>query len=231
MNLLTRGNTKTIKGEKKGYLTYILHLAPARLSGYQVCPASSPGCRAACLNTAGRGRFTKTQEARIRKTRQFFEHRAEFMRALVKDIEAGIRKAERENLIPVFRLNGTSDIRWENVECEGYPNIFLRFPDVQFYDYTKLSNRRNIPINYDLTFSWSEDNQVSAMVAIARGMNVAVVFDTPKGKDLPKTYLSLPVFDADDSDLRFNDPRGVAGLRAKGDGKNDDSGFVVKTAA
>lgn len=236
MKLLSTGNPKTLKGEKKGYLTFILHLAPASLSGYNVCPGSSAGCRESCLNTAGRGHMKGIQDARIRKTKMFFEDRELFMRQLVSDIQAGIRAAERKNLTPVFRLNGTSDIRFETVPVGSYRNIFEMFPTVQFYDYTKLANRRNIPANYHLTFSRSEENDHLLSTAIGNGMNVAVVFNVKKGQHLPMSDRSrfsagfgpLPIVDGDDTDLRFLDPDGaIVGLRAKGKARKDDSGFVV----
>jgi hypothetical protein len=223
MKLLTVGNTKTVKGEALGFLTFIMHLAPSTLSGYNTCPMASAGCAAACLNTAGRGRFTATQEARIRKTHWFFNDRASFMAHLVKDIKAAIRKAERVGMTPVFRLNGTSDIRWETVRVDGFNNIMEMFPTVQFYDYTKLSNRRNIPANYHLTFSRSESNDAYVKVALDRGMNVAVVFD-----NLPNTYMGRMVIDGTETDLRFLDPTNViVGLLAKGKAKKDTTGFTV----
>jgi hypothetical protein len=223
MKLLTVGNTKTVKGEALGYLTFIMHLAPSTLSGYNTCPMASEGCAAACLNTSGRGRFTATQEARIRKTRWFFEDRVTFMDQLVKDVQAAIRKAGREGMVPVFRLNGTSDIRWETVPVAGFRNIMEMFPTVQFYDYTKLSNRRDIPANYHLTFSRSESNDAYVKVALDRGMNVAVVFNT-----LPDTYMGRTVIDGTDTDLRFLDGENViVGLLAKGKAKKDTSGFTV----
>jgi hypothetical protein len=225
MKLLTVGNTKTVKGESLGYMTFIMHLAPSTLSGYNTCPMASDGCAEACLNTAGRGRFTTTQEARIRKTKWFFEDRDSFMSQLVKDIEAAIRKADREGMTPVFRLNGTSDIRWETVPVNGVRNIMEVFPQVQFYDYTKLPNRKNIPSNYHLTFSRSESNDAYIKVALDRGMNVAVVFDK-----LPKTYLGRRVIDGTETDLRFLDDKNViVGLLAKGKAKKDNSGFTVLT--
>lgn len=229
MKLLTVGNTKTIKGEKKGFRTFILHLAPSDLSGYNVCPMASTGCRLACLNTAGRGKFDMTQNARIRKTRQFFEDRETFMSELVKDIQSAIRNAERDNLIPVFRLNGTSDIRWENVPVGGYDNIMKMFPDYQFYDYTKIENRRMLPANYHLTFSRSEENDKAVSRLIDNTLtNIAVVFSTKKGADLPRTYKGRVVVDGDETDLRFLDPSDViVGLRGKGDAKKDTSNFVV----
>jgi len=228
MKLLSDANPKIQKGTAQGYLTFILHLAPGSLSGYNVCPGASKGCLATCLNTAGRGRFDNIQQARIKKTRWFFADREGFMLQLVKDIQAGIRKAKRLGLTPVFRLNGTSDIRWETIKIGSQKNIFAMFPNVQFYDYTKLANRRNIPANYHLTFSRSEENDAKVPTAIANGMNVAVVFSTKKAADLPSRYLSLPVVDADETDLRFLDPkRSICGLRAKGQAKKDTSGFVV----
>jgi hypothetical protein len=242
MKLLTVGNPKLMKGEKKGYLSFILHLAPSKLSGYNTCPSASNGCAAACLNTAGRGGlFPSIQEARIRKTRWFFEDRDTFMAQLVKDVTAGIKLAERKGLIPVFRLNGTSDIRWEHAPVTvtrkvwgqlpltvEYPNIMSAFPDVQFYDYTKLANRVDIPANYHLTFSRSEING-HQLPTISH--NIAVVFDTAKGKPLPTEYLGRPVVDGDETDLRFLDGVGViVGLRGKGKAKNGDhNGFVVLT--
>ena len=223
MKLLTLGNTKTVKGEAMGYQTYIMHLAPSTLSGYNTCPMASEGCAAACLNTAGRGRFTATQEARIRKTRWFFENRETFMAQLVKDIQAAIRKATREGFIPVFRLNGTSDIRWESVAVNGFRNIMEMFPSQTFYDYTKLQNRKNIPSNYHLTFSRSEENFTAVDTMMAKGYNTAIVFN-----ELPAIYNGYTVIDGTETDLRFLDPRGVVvGLLAKGKAKKDRSGFVV----
>ena len=67
--------------------------------------------------------------------------------------------------------------------------------------------------------------------ALASGVNVAVVFNTRKGKALPTTWNSLPVIDGDAHDLRFLDPRTphgiIIGLRAKGRARKDTSGFVV----
>ena len=233
MKLLSESNPKTLKGESKGYMTFIMHLAPGSLSGFNVCPGASAGCLFSCLNTAGRGHMKGIQDARIRRTRLFFEDRPTFMAKLVDEISKGIRKAERKNLIPVFRLNGTSDIRWETVPVsvvggQDYRNIFEAFPHTQFYDYTKLSNRRNIPANYHLTFSRSESNEDKLDEAVRNGMNLAVVFSTKKKNELPTRYRSMPVVDADETDLRFLDPKGsVCGLRAKGKATKDTSGFVV----
>ena len=223
MNLLTTGNPKIQKGTAKGYLTSILHLAPHTLSGHNVCPMATAGCAAACLNTAGRGGIFKPgettntiQQARIRKTNWLFSDRDAFLMQLVKEIGRAIKNAKRHGLIPAIRLNGTSDLRWE------YYDIMSQFPTTQFYDYTKIANRRDLPANYHLTFSLAENNEGNARFALANGMNVAAVFHT-----MPTMYLGVPVINGDDSDLRFLDPAGVVvGLKAKGKAKRDTTGFV-----
>lgn len=234
MNLLSTGNPKTLKGLEQGYNTYILHLAPSDVSGYNTCPKATSGCKSACLNTAGRGGMFKKgestnviQEARKRKTRMFFERRMDYMLALYQDIKLGIKQSKRLGLTPVFRLNGTSDISWEKYDMLPGLNVFECFPDVQFYDYTKVLGRKvsGIP-NYHLTFSAADGNDLDVKKAILQGLNVAVVFGIKKTQPMPETYNGLPVFNGDESDLRFLDPKGVVGLYAKGKAKKDTSGFV-----
>ena len=224
--LLSTANPKIQKGTKLGYLSFILHLAPADLSGREVCPKRTAGCTAACLNTAGRGGMFKKgentnmiQKARIRKTKYFFENRDAFMADLEADIKKGIKQAAKLGLTPVFRLNGTSDLAWEKY------GIIEKFPQVQFYDYTKVLGRKVQHLkNYHLTFSAADGNGADVARAIEQGMNVAVVFDS-----IPSEYKGRPVFNADETDLRFLDPKGViAGLKAKGRAKKDYSGFVIR---
>ena len=229
-SLLSRpeSNPKLAKGSKLGVLSAPLHLAPADLSGYEVCPMASKGCRAACLHTAGNPVYMAGKErARIARTRMHFQARELFLACLVIEIEALVRKARKLNMEPAVRLNATSDIPWERVRVQGHRNIMEMFPEVQFYDYTKRFNRRDLPSNYHLTFSLAEDNDADAMEAFHRGMNVAVVFDVDEGEPLPATYGGSPVIDGDEHDFRPLDPRGViVGLRAKGDAIGDKSGFV-----
>jgi len=225
MKLLSTGNPKLLKGEKKGYLSFILHLAPAKVSGYETCPKRTDGCTAACLNTAGRGGMFKKgettnaiQQARIRKTKMFFETRDDFLQQLEADIRLGIKQAEKKGMIPCFRLNGTSDIAWEKY------GIMEKFPNVQFYDYTKMRNRKVAHLkNYHLTFSKADGNDIDVRLAASSGMNVAAVFH-----NVPETYIGRTVINGDETDLRFLDPKGVVvGLKAKGKAKKDTSGFVV----
>jgi hypothetical protein len=230
--LLSTANPKIQKGTKLGYLSFILHLAPSDLSGKNTCPKATPGCIAACLNTAGRGGMfrkgenTNTiQKARIRKTVQFFFDRAQFMYELHQDIKKGIKMAEKLGLTPVFRLNGTSDISWEKYDMLPGLNVFECFPTVQFYDYTKVLGRKTAGYdNYFLIFSKADGNDADVEQAMAQGMNVAAVFDS-----IPESYNGRDVINADETDLRFLDPKGVvAGLKAKGRAKKDYSGFVIR---
>jgi len=223
VSLLSTSNTKTVKGEAVGYSTGILHLAPWKLSGYNVCPNASAGCAAACLNTAGRGQMTSVQEARIRKTKLFFEDRAKFMQILEKDIDLHIKSSIKRGMIPCIRLNGTSDIPWERFVVRDDKNIMELFPQIQFYDYTKRTSRHSIPANYHLTFSLAENNHAEALQMLKRGVNVAAVFRQP-----PDIFWEHPVIDGDETDLRFLDPSVcVVGLKAKGKAKKDTSGFVI----
>ena len=231
MRLLTApaANPKIAKGLAANYATYILHLAPADLSGHNTCPKATVGCKKACLNTAGRGGMFKKgestnviQQARIRKTRLFFENRNEFLSQLIADIELAIKQCAKKGLTPVFRLNGTSDISWEKYD------IIQRFPNVQFYDYTKVLGRKVSHLhNYHLTFSAADGNDADVLKAIQQGYNVATVFGLKKSQPMPETFNGRRVFNGDDSDLRFLDPKNViVGLYAKGKAKKDTSGFV-----
>jgi hypothetical protein len=223
--LLNAGNYKTRKGEKYGWKTYGIHLAPYNLSGKNVCSSASAGCSAACLNTAGRGSMHSVQDARVKKTRRFFEDRDGFLSQLYKEIKSSIKSATKKELKSCFRLNLTSDILWERLVVE-------KFPQVQFYDYTKHLKRfvryveGKLPSNYHLTFSRDETTPDTLVKSLcASGGNVAVVFR----KKLPKTWLGIEVIDGDDSDLRFEDDIGkIVGLVEKGKAKDDDTGFVVE---
>ena len=225
--LLSTANPKIQKGTKLGYLSFILHLAPADLSGKNTCPKATAGCKSACLNTAGRGGMFKKgentnviQKARIRKTVAFFFDRDAFMQDLVSDINKAIKLATKLGLTPVFRLNGTSDLSWEKYDAGQGLNIFEQFPYVQFYDYTKVLGRKIAQYkNYHLTFSKADGNDADVAAALEQGMSVVAVYD-----EIPAGVPS-----ADETDLRFLDAKGVMlGLKAKGRAKKDYSGFVIR---
>lgn len=230
MKLLSVGNdAKTKKGEKLGVLTGVLYLAPFNTSGiFNTCASATGGCAGSCLYFAGMGKFANVQAARVAKTKFFWEDRQGFKNQLRLDIQELIRKAKKLGMEPAVRLNGTSDIGFEIM----YADLLAEFPDVQFYDYTKVESRMlryldgKCPPNYSLTFSRAEteDNQLTAMRVLARGGNVAAVF-----ADMPTEYLGFKVIDGDESDARFLDERGViVGLKAKGLAKKDLTGFVIR---
>jgi len=219
------GSAKTNKSMQFGYANFIMYLSPYKKSGWNVCSGATQGCIDSCLDEAGRANWTEKNglinpihAARLKRTQFFFNDRGAFLEQLEKEINAAIRWSLKRDLIPVIRLNGSSDLRWEN------SGIIQKFNDIQFYDYTKLYNRKNIPSNYHLTFSRAESNQKETLSALVNGLNVSAVFRN----ELPKTYLNKKVINGDKHDLRFLDPKNViVGLIAKGKAKKDTSGFVL----
>ena len=268
-NLLSSGSTKINKSNKLSdkYFSRIIYLAPDDLADGKrtLCPyAKIAKCSEPCLNTAGMGKFSNVQQARIRKSLLFLNDQQEFMRQLVQDANKFLKECDRLGKQPALRLNGTSDIQWENIpiknnnyeisnmyllqkyakyfEGYGHPqwkpckelvdlgwqeanNIFELFPQIQFYDYTKIPTRKveHIP-NYHLTWSYSQANDKYATLFDKVSNNIAVVFRDV----LPKVFKGLKVIDGDTHDMRFLDePNVVVGLKAKGQGKKDTSGFVI----
>lgn len=228
--LLSVGNNaKTIKGDGSEYVTAILYLAPAdNLQGVNVCAmAEIAGCKAACLYTAGRGKMNSVQAGRLRKTMLWRDDRQGFIETLKQDIHKFTKYCLKRGIQPVVRLNGTSDIMWEK-----YLDMETEFPQVQFYDYTKIVKRayKALPSNYHLTLSYSEANADYAQSVLQAhkdtGRNVAVVF---REKDsMPSSFAGSSTLDGDKDDLRFLDtPKHIVALYAKGDAKKDYTGFVV----
>lgn len=230
-------NAKTIKGEKYGIKTAILYLMPAMGSGVNLCAnAVLAGCIKPCLFTAGRGAMNSVMLSRLRKTLYFNQYRDQFMHQLHNELIRERSKAKRKGYKLIVRLNGTSDIRWENIPVAGYAgrNIMQALSDIQFYDYTKLANRKNVPANYDLTFSYSGVPDYAPYVAkaVANGERIAVVFRdraiVERMLANGETFLGLPIVDGDNTDIRHLDPKGViVALYAKGKARRDQSGFVV----
>jgi hypothetical protein len=218
-------NPKTAKNQKFGILTAPLHLAPARLSGFEVCPSRSPGCSVACLHTAGNPAYMAGKKrARIAKTKFYFGDRVAFNRLLIADLAQLSHKAEKLGLRAGVRFNATSDIPWERVTYDGATIIeYALAGNVTPYDYTKTL-KRALANPYHLTFSRSENNWRDCVKVLDAGGNVAAVF-----AQLPKTYKGYTVADGDLSDWRPGDAQGVIiGLKAKGAARGDTSGFVIR---
>ena len=223
------GNPKTDKNQSVEGLENIvvLHLnfAPADLSGYNVCPMASQGCKSACLHTAGNPVFqAQKDKGRINRARFYMQNRDKFMTQLTRELVNFVKWCDKNKKIGVVRLNTTSDISWEHY------NLFEKFPMLQFYDYTKIQKRAlkfargEYPPNYHLTYSLNEDNYDKAVEVLNEGGNIAVVFR----KDLPDTFMGKKVVNGDLHDLRYLDPKNVVvGLKAKGKAKTDYSGFVM----
>lgn len=239
-------NPKIFKSAKRaGVMTFVMHLAPHSLSGFNTCASAKEACIAPCLDKAGNPAAGDAKRAaRIARTQAFFRARHLFLALLKIEITSAVKKAQRANMDCAFRLNGTSDIRWEAVRFSDGQSVadYIDALGATAYDYTKHSNRR-APVSYNLTFSYLGDD-IAALAAFDRGQNVAVVFDTKRNKPLPATVTLggrvLRVHDADEHDARFLDPRGVVcGLRFKFDTTRDAapraeqiragiaSGFVV----
>jgi hypothetical protein len=243
-------NAKTVKGQKHGYLTGVMYLAPYKISGYNVCPtAELAGCWKTCLNTAGRasmpvnGTFISPggielpdnaiHHARIRRTKLWIEDKVTFWDMLTNEIFLLRRRAKRVGLIPVVRLNGTSDILWERErDTESGKAIFDLFPDIQFYDYTKLPARLSwpeMPGNYHLTVSYSEASPFYTKQCQRAFENGAPLVAVVKDQALKDRYLELGAVDMDEHDLRFvNPPNSFGVLKAKGLAKKETNGFVLQ---
>ncbi len=199
-------NPKTIKGRKLGIATGIMYMAPASSAGLKnLCPYASDGCLAACLSTSGKGGIPAVRDTRIRKAREFQTNRAGFMLKLDLEIERLALMAHRDGLLPAVRLNGTTDVMWEResfIDSDGvyWANLMSKHSTVTFYDYTKIPMRyrQNLPSNYDITFSLSENNDSDALEALKMGHNVAAVF-----YEIPESFMNHDVIIGDDSDARF----------------------------
>jgi len=244
-NLLSTNNSKTIKGEKLGYMTYILYLAPhtQNSKGINICSHASKGCAKACLFGSGAARFDNVQLGKTNKTEWYLDNRQEFLEKLDKEISVIKNKAKHKDtdnvLIPTIRLNGTSDIPFEKFKIRDNKNIFELHSDIQFYDYTKnhLRFQKVLPTNYHLTFSMSEDNKEKSFELLSKGFNVAMVFGIKNESQLPYEYQGHKVINGDKDDLRFLDDKNViVGLKYKlltgkgSKGKNDysDNDFIIK---
>jgi hypothetical protein len=222
MKLLSIGdNAKTVKSDKKGeFLTAIMYMRPT----IDICPMSAiAACLDACLNLAGRGPMSNVQAARQRKTDLFLANNALFVDQLKADIVKAKKKADKKGVKLAVRPNGTSDIAFENIPGSNGLTLMSEFPDVQFYDYTKLPGRK-VPANYHLTVSYSGANPAYARKVMKTKHNIAVVF---RG-EFPEYFNGRKVINGDLHDLRFTDTQNVVvGLSAKGPAKKDTSGFVV----
>lgn len=200
---------------KNGTITYCLYLAPWNLSGYQVCPGGAH-CHEVCLNGSGQNKVdilargvngSKINNARIKRTRLFYENKELFMQLLIHEIKKAQNYAKKHNMEFSVRLNGTSDLSPEAFVYKG-KNILQIFPKITFYDYTKVYNRVNLLSKYDnyyLTFSYDGYNIDNCKRFLENGGNVAVVFANQEM--LPMKFMGYPVCDGNLFDMRYLDPK------------------------
>jgi len=204
-------------------------MAPAdQVDGLNLCPFASAGCKASCLYSAGRGKFSNVQESRINKSKFWGYNREAFYIQLANELLKIHDKAMKQNKQIAIRLNGTSDIDHLNLlyRYSGIDFLETFYENLLFYDYTKNYNhiKKYLGSTYKITFSRSETNELDAYRILKDGGNVAIVF----ADELPETWNGFSVINGDETDLRYFDPVNVVvGLKAKGDAKKDLSGFVV----
>lgn len=228
--------TKHIKSIEYNELVYTIYLAPADSSGYEVCPLRNIECTDLCLNESGMNRMSMNDElinrSRIKKTQLFFENREYFVKWMVYEIESTKLKAEKLGMSFSVRINNTSDINPLSfyLDVDGKKlNVLDLFPDVQFYDYTKVPNRMKLMMlypNYDLTFSYDGHNKETCLRMLENNVRVAVVFDK-----LPGELWGYKVIDGDLYDMRYRDEKNVIiGLKFKRVRKklNKDYKFVIQ---
>lgn len=210
-----------------GWWTPGLYLASGTVAetGRDLCTHASDGCRLNCLlvsgqremfaNTAmevnkrlksGREKLGGGSNISILRTYLYEYGRKEFDAMLYRAIEKEQEYAKEQDLALACRLNATSDIPWERT------GVIEHFPEVVFYDYTKIPNRvlsylsskapmnfgkvgvahkipsfvstnPPFPSNYYLNFSYSEINMAWCLIMLGLGANVVVPFDGSLGKD------------------------------------------------
>ena len=227
--LLSNGssNAKTKKNDRP---TKILYMKPTMVEGKEMCPFATTGCRAACLNTAGRGVFSNVQESRYNRTLMYVREKKKFLEQIAKEVNGSAKFYARKGEEFAVRLNGTSDqpLVESLIKQEGVHE------NAVFYDYTKNPKKPGQRYlasghRYVVTLSYSGENEEGCVDALKRGANCAVVFSTKKDNILPDTWNGFKVVDGDVRDDLMLDVSGVVlGLRAKGKAKKDTSGFVVQ---
>lgn len=203
-----------------GVATYGIYLAPADMSGHNVCPKCEH-CKQFCLAGSGHNKMdvlsgaNRINKARIKRTLLFWYNRTLFVRIMLHEIAAAKRYAERRGIPESNRINCVSDLSPLLFRDDNGRHILDLLLNTMFYDYTKVISSINIAKrydNYDLTFSFDGYNWDECETALKNGVRVAVVF----AKKLPKTFHGYKVIDGDAYDMRYLDPHDViVGLKYK----------------
>lgn len=202
-----------------------LTLAPAALSGLDVCPGRSAECSAACvLWHAGNGYRSSVRDARVGRTLALAADPQAVLAGVVAEAE---RLARGRDPIRGLRLNCASDLPFERVA--GFLDALPR--GLGLWDYTKLPGR--IGDNgqavgasrpYRLAFSVSErpESVRRATEIVRRGGSAVVVVAGLRRRQADGTlkYIArptaarigdewFPAVDGDRTDRRDLDPLGV----------------------
>ena len=222
--------------EESHQYTYIVYLAPAKESGYQVCSHATIDCKMGCLATSGHAGMDISsgkliiQNCRIKKTRLLFEQQDFFMAWMIAEMKRAMAKAVKDGFYFSVRLNGTSDIDWSHIYYGG-KNIFEIFPTTNFYDYTKNANKFvNKPANYHLTYSYTGRNWKQCKALLEAGNNVAVVFNVKNEKEIPAMYKGYEVINGDLTDYRIDDGNGIiVGLKWKHIANKEAEQYVLNS--
>lgn len=222
------GNTKLRKNNKD------IKIRVGGLSLYPndtICPFRNVAqCAKPCLVSSGRGGFDNVKNGRQAKTDFYLRDRKGFIAQLKKELANFEKLCFKNGVVPYIRLNVISDIQWE-LETNGA--IPQSFPNINFFDYTKVAKRLDrTPSNYQLMFSYSNAPQYQESVkkALKTNVPISVVFFG----DMPSTFMGKRVVNGDNSDIENLKHKGcIIGLKyknAKGQGIDPlDHVFIVDT--
>ena len=130
---LLSSSHKTEKCLSVDVLARFLYLTPGVF-----CSHATQGCLAACLgHSSGHMQMPTHSLARDRRTALYLQSPQLFLQMLTLELTLLEHNARRLRLQPAARLNGSSDLAWEQL----HPNIFHRFPNIRFFDHTKIPAR------------------------------------------------------------------------------------------
>lgn len=209
--LLSALNEKTPKAEKVGILSAILYLAPATMASPKtVCPYSTAACREGCLFSAGRGRTPRVINARMRRTLMYLNERDQFFDELVGELYEMQQAAWLNGMTLSIRLNGTSDIKWEDERLDG-KTLFELFGHARFHDYTRIPfQHRRVPENWHLTWSAADAPLSEIAAQLRQGRNVAAIVPEHEKAQAPQWFVmgdtEVQIVDGEEHDARFLDP-------------------------
>jgi hypothetical protein len=212
--------------------------APATASGYNVCPASTAGCRALCVlsDACGyaaierRAGADTIMRARARRVVALREHPVAAGVELARCIARASRLASALGVRAVARLNVGTDLPFETFDELGA--AFARFK-IEGYAYTKRPYAVRLAMRASgfangtrIVYSWSEcASERLAGDYLAAGGNVAVVFAGlgvgRYARPMPRAFTiggrAWQCINGDETDDRTTDPRGVVvALKGKG---------------